>query len=220
MLGRGHALSGAVGYLAAAPVVLPGIGGLELAAGTLLCAGAALAPDLDHPGSTVSRSAGPASQVAAAGVRAVSGGHRMGTHSLFFSAISAVAAWWLAYVASTALAAAVVAGFLVAVAGPLLGRSFGMRVTATTGVAAGVGLGYAINDGHLALGAWYALAVPLGVFLHAMGDLLTPQGVPLGYPFTRARAKLPLFTTGSPVEGAVTGVLAVAGVYLGVLAVA
>lgn len=68
MMGRGHALSGGAFWL----------GGCSLSAqweqpqpvstivlGTMVCAGWALASDLDHPGSTVARSAGPVTRLLA-----------------------------------------------------------------------------------------------------------------------------------------------------------
>jgi len=52
MMARSHALLGAAGWLAAAPVVSDAIHQPldlpALAASTLVCAGAALLPDLDH----------------------------------------------------------------------------------------------------------------------------------------------------------------------------
>lgn len=202
MLGRNHALSGAFGFAVTAPMVLDELDLATVVAGTLLCAGAALAPDLDHPGSTVSRSAGPVSRVAAVGVRAASGGHRQGTHSLMFAALACAASLWLVHEAPLTAAAAV-AGFLVAVAAPLIGKHVGITVGVPAGLVLGGGLYWTIANGQVALGDWYVLAITLGVLLHALGDLLTPQGVPLLWPFAKVRFRVPLFTTGSPVEGIV-----------------
>src|SRR6185437_3420528 len=54
MLGRDHALSGAVVLAALAPPLHVGIA--HLAAGVVLGAGAGVLPDIDHPDSTISRS--------------------------------------------------------------------------------------------------------------------------------------------------------------------
>jgi LexA-binding, inner membrane-associated putative hydrolase len=54
--GRDHALTGAVAFAAAAPLLH--LTALSVAAGTVLTAGAALLPDIDEPGSTISRQGG------------------------------------------------------------------------------------------------------------------------------------------------------------------
>ena len=59
------------------PVGDPGV-----VTGALICAGAALLPDLDHPGGTVARSLPPVSRWLAKGLSRLAGGHRRGTHSL------------------------------------------------------------------------------------------------------------------------------------------
>lgn len=61
-MGRSHALSGAVGWLAgcaALDVVGLEVPGAVIAAGVVVSTGFALLPDLDHEGSTVSRTLGP-----------------------------------------------------------------------------------------------------------------------------------------------------------------
>src|SRR6185437_10194221 len=80
MLGRDHALSGAVVVAALAPPLHVGIA--HLAAGVVLGAGAGVLPDIDHPDSTISRSFGFLTEWFAWVVDRISGGHRHGTHSL------------------------------------------------------------------------------------------------------------------------------------------
>ena len=90
MLGRDHALLGAVlGVGLAEPVARlahahlpPG----QVAAAGAICAGSALLPDIDEPGSTVSRRLGPVSEEVAALTNKLAGGHRQATHSLWFAA--------------------------------------------------------------------------------------------------------------------------------------
>ena len=53
MLGRDHALSGAVVFAALAPSLH--VTAAHLAAGVVLAAGAGVLPDIDHPDSTISR---------------------------------------------------------------------------------------------------------------------------------------------------------------------
>jgi membrane-bound metal-dependent hydrolase YbcI (DUF457 family) len=91
MLGRTHALSGAVVGAAVgltATHLTPG----PLAVGVVLTAGAAVLPDIDHPDATCARSFGFITQAFAWVIEHVSGGHRHGTHSLVgIAAFSAAA---------------------------------------------------------------------------------------------------------------------------------
>src|SRR3984957_9217773 len=80
MLGRDHALSGAVAFAALAPALH--VHEAFLAAGVVLTAGAGVLPDIDHPDSTISRSFGFLTEWFAWVVDRISGGHRHGTHSL------------------------------------------------------------------------------------------------------------------------------------------
>src|SRR5512146_1071310 len=80
MLGRDHALSGAVVFAALAPSLH--VTEAHLAAGLVLAAGAGVLPDIDHPDSTISRSFGFLTEWFAWLVDRLSGGHRHGTHSL------------------------------------------------------------------------------------------------------------------------------------------
>lgn len=91
MLGRDHALSGAAAFAMIAPELH--VTGVHLAAGTVLAAGAAVLPDIDHPDSTISRSFGYLTRGFAWAVEKVSGGHRHGTHSLAGIAVFAALSW-------------------------------------------------------------------------------------------------------------------------------
>lgn len=96
MMGPSHAACGAAAWVALTgtytvhladisfPVglgLMP-VGDPGLITGALICAGAALLPDLDHPGGTVARSLPPVSRWLARGLSRLAGGHRRGTHSL------------------------------------------------------------------------------------------------------------------------------------------
>ena len=96
MMGPSHAACGAAAWVALtgtytvhlADTTLPvGLGLMPVGdpgviTGALICAGAALLPDMDHPGGTVARSLPPLSTWLARGVSRLGGGHRRGTHSL------------------------------------------------------------------------------------------------------------------------------------------
>ncbi|WP_055082829.1 metal-dependent hydrolase [Kocuria salsicia] len=96
MMGPSHAACGAAAWVALtgtytvqlADVSLPvglgvmPVGNAGVITGSLICAGAALLPDLDHPGGTVARSLPPLSGWIAKATSTLSGGHRRATHSL------------------------------------------------------------------------------------------------------------------------------------------
>ena len=91
MLGRDHALSGAVVFAALAPSLH--VTAAHLAAGVVLAAGAGVLPDIDHPDSTISRSFGFLTEWFAWMVDRISGGHRHGTHSLLGIAVFTAGAY-------------------------------------------------------------------------------------------------------------------------------
>src|SRR5688572_19788130 len=101
MMGKSHSLSGAVGWLAGC-AALAAVGhpasGRAAIVGALVSAGFALAPDVDHPQSTIARTLGPVTRLIATGVafaaarirtsscdhcerRPRRGGHRALTHT-------------------------------------------------------------------------------------------------------------------------------------------
>ena len=91
MLGRDHALSGAVVFAALAPSLH--VTAAHLAAGVVLAAGAGVLPDIDHPDSTISRSFGFLTEWFAWVVDRLSGGHRHGTHSILGIAVFTAGAY-------------------------------------------------------------------------------------------------------------------------------
>lgn len=185
MLGRDHALSGAVTFAVAAPLTVH-LTGVQLAAGTVLTAGAALLPDFDEPGSLIARRGGFLTMGFAHLVRRVSGGHRKGTHSLFGAAVFTGIAWaavtwsgslpgrawlfaWLALLMSAALRCL-----------PII-RGHHPDLA---GIAAAAGMCF---WPHMA-GVWHPalILVPvctgLGVLAHIAGDMMTRDGCPLLWP--------------------------------------
>lgn len=153
MMGRTHALTGAMAFGLAAPVLgaFAGLTAGELLLGTAVCAGAAVLPDIDHPGAGISRTFGPVTRGFARLVAWASGGHRRGTHSLTgagvftllasgATALYAGDAWWLV-TGGVAAGVLVAGGALVAAAGAPDGHRAAHRVrrtaaTAWTGAAA------------------------------------------------------------------------------------
>jgi membrane-bound metal-dependent hydrolase YbcI (DUF457 family) len=198
MMGRDHALSGAVAFAALAPELH--VTAAHLAAGVVLAAGAGVLPDIDHPDSTISRSFGFLTEWFAWVVDRISGGHRHGTHSLIGIAVFTAGAWgsglyqlsepkamlsghlgfsWhivpatlvLALLYSSALRALHIGGHF----GDLLGIGAAL-VTCFTGA----------DVAQLTVASWHipllAVVVALGCAAHIAGDELTHGGCPLFWP--------------------------------------
>jgi len=219
MMSYSHSLSGAAVWLAVVPAVglVAQVGPREILMGAVVTAGAALLPDLDSVGSTASRALGGASAVFSRLVRHGSGGHRQGTHSLL-----AVAAMGLLAQLAVVLGWAWVPVLLVLWAGlrglRLIGSKRSTGLLAFAAVTAGVLAMRAMGTGM----AWVGIAVALGALAHLLGDMLTPEGVPLGWaPWHRhaRRYTVSLFTTNTwPEHLLVTPALLVGIVLLGKLA--
>ena len=200
MLGRDHALTGAVVFAALGPALH--VTGAHLAAGVVLTAGAGVLPDIDHPDSTIARSFGFLTEGFAWLVARLSGGHRHGTHSLLGIAVFTAgalaagayqlsgptigsaghpafswhlvpAALILALLYSSALRALHIGGHH----GDLLGIS-GSVVTCYAGW----------DLFRLPVGSWHvpmlAVATALGCAAHIAGDELTHGGCPVFWPFS------------------------------------
>jgi membrane-bound metal-dependent hydrolase YbcI (DUF457 family) len=192
MMGGHHAISGTAAWMALAgsATVLGHVSGLDLwdlspsqvIAGAVVATGAALLPDIDHPGATIARSGGGLTKAL---TRAVSraAGHRGATHTL------------LAVVAFTALTA-FVNGLDWQVRAPVLGEieagaallvtilcALGTRALKTVegrllpwavGLAGGLLVAVTAPDTSF----WLPAAVAVGALTHLVGDLLTTDGVP------------------------------------------
>lgn len=190
MLGKNHLLVGTAGFLVAGQATSTMLGdplsGPELICGAVVCAGAAMLPDIDHPQATVARSLGPVTGFLSRVVSKLAGGHRNGTHSLLalflvYLGMGALLAWgpepW------TALA---VCFFFTSLALRTLTEADGFVCAALSAfIAAGLVL---ISPDP----AWLAFAVAFGHLLHLVGDVLTPEGVPPLWPVSKVRISIPI----------------------------
>lgn len=177
MLGRDHALLGGVGYLAIAPMVFPHLSPEELGVGCLTSAAFALLPDIDEPGSTVSRKLGPISRAVSEVTNKVAGGHRQATHSLLFVALVGVGAWF-AYHHRPALTVIVALSSLLVFRMLLpkvikYARLAGFSMLAVTALA-----GWWVWHARLGSDGWFVFATAGGCLWHMVGDSLTVEGVP------------------------------------------
>lgn len=216
MNGRTHALSGAVAYLAAAPLLIPTAPPEVAAVGAVMAAGAALLPDLDHPDATAARAYGPITWVLARAVCAVSGGHRGATHSLLGIAVAGGLAAAVSYAGGWPLTVAVWLCVGLAVRA-LRGRTRrgGMASGLVSAAACAVPAWWLVHGSGWVVAAPTGWALAVGYAAHIAGDALTEHGVPLGWPHRR-RYRLASIDTGEWVE---TRLVAPAlGVALAVLA--
>lgn len=192
MMGSSHALSGAAAWTAATAVA-PGAFGIvpldpaSVTAGAVVCAGAALLPDADHPSATIAHSIPVAGSAVAGAVGAATGGHRHGMHSLLAVAVVAACSWWLGtlwWQPTPELPRFSIGGTLAAVALTAFGTKV-LRITRTwfnawlVGLVAALALAWVMPEAN----GWLPLCVTLGYAIHLLGDMLTTGGVPLLWPF-------------------------------------
>lgn len=213
MMGKSHLLLGSAGYLAVGVPILEASGHqttlVEIGAGTIVAAGAAMLPDLDHPQATVARSLGPVTEILSKFVAKIAGGHRNGTHSFLACA--------LMFIGCTALFNADF-GKWAALAFVFLTTSLVMRtLTEADGWSGAIVSGIvAASIVTIAPGsAWLVDAIVLGYCLHLLGDVLTPEGIPPLWPVSKHRVKFPIIgTTGDKREAFIGVLCAIATVWL------
>lgn len=200
MMGHGHAVMGAAGWVTLTSPYLGGVGELPLeqvAVGAIVTAGAALLPDADHHAATISRSLPPVSSLLVRGVGAVAGGHRQGTHSLIgivaFTALAALLVIPRIAIAGKAfqIGSWVLVLLLVAFAAKPLRLTRGWISCWAVAIATATGLAWFAPASLW----WLPVSVAVGVTIHIIGDLLTEQGVALWWPWKQGRVALPLLGT-------------------------
>ena len=232
MMGSAHSASG----LFAGALLLPWAPVMPTPAAqaswVAVVGGMAMLPDLDHHSSTISRMWGAPSRLAGAGIGAVFGGHRNGTHSLLGVAVFTLVAWaaeswlgmwgrmfWIALAIGLALNAItpilpnrfrlppgvpVVGGKTIHPENTVLGLNI---------VISWAGAWWLVHNTPPAATAWLPWAVALGMLTHMVGDWFTKGGVPWLWPI-RWRNAAGLWTTGSTFEKAVATPAFVAGAVL------
>lgn len=208
-MARGHALMGALAWLAGAGAAAELAGGADwpiLVIGTPVCAGWAIIPDIDHPGSKVARSVGPASQGVAELVaftgrllhqwtrttwdRVDEDGHRTITHTFLGAAVFGLAvtlAGWLGgHVAAAVLVFWPAHLGLSACSGRMARRArFGRgrnAVRVRWSLLAAAALAAAAAAGTPGSAWWLGLAAGGGAAIHLVGDMATNSAVPAVWP--------------------------------------
>ncbi|MFD7900138.1 metal-dependent hydrolase [Streptomyces sp. NPDC059568] len=221
MMGPAHSLSGAAAWLgvgAAAAAAGHGMPWPVLAVGALICAGAALAPDLDHKAATISRAFGPVSRTLCEIVDKLSyavykatrkpgdsrrtGGHRTLTHTWLWAVLIGAGASAVAYAGGRWAVLAILFVHLVLAVEGLLWRA--ARVSsdvlvwllgATSAWILADVLDKPGNGADWLFTApgqeylWLGLPIVLGALVHDIGDALTVSGCPILWPIPLGRKR-------------------------------
>ncbi|GAA1748170.1 MULTISPECIES: metal-dependent hydrolase [Streptomonospora] len=208
MMGHSHALSGIVGWMAVVPFldgrevlgVSFDLGPGEIVAGSLVCAGAALIPDLDAKSSTITNTYGAFTRALSGIFNWMFGGHRNGTHSLLFAVLMGSVTQGLALWSEFAVQIFVFLLLGIAFNGLGLGSEKNSIASAVINAMATGAVTLALFTSGVDY-SWIGLAVAFGCFLHFLGDMATELGVPLLWPATKYRFGEKIgFTTDSKVE--------------------
>lgn len=192
MMGKSHAISGAAAWLAVTsttPLAL----GLDpqppqvMAVGALVCAGAALLPDLDHPSATGAQSVPIIGRAAATAISGMAGGHRHGTHSILGTLAFFAIVWALQFTAvvTPLRPEPIHIGGTVAT---VLTVCFALKAAKLVGSWWKAWLGGALVGALVAVVpvadlGWLSHALALGFAVHLAGDFLTIGGLPLLWPW-------------------------------------
>lgn len=232
MMGPSHAVCGAVAGVAlgvATPLSVNALGvphdAASLAACALIASGSALVPDLDQRSSSISHSLTPLTEAIATVVGAVSGGHRNGTHSLLGVAVFALLARALTLgtfsrVLPWGWTLNVGLALIVLLLGALALRALKFDFGPVAGWVGALALALVLGFTVPLTQPWVALAMVAGYLAHLAGDALTTQGIPLFWPSTRLKARLPILgDAGSAREGWLVGALGLYGLAVAVLGV-
>ncbi|WP_449062410.1 metal-dependent hydrolase [Planomonospora algeriensis] len=199
MMGHTHALTGAIAWLGIAPplaalplltessrfvetgVMVNALTPAEFIAGALICAGAAMLPDLDHPSATIAQTFGPVTWALSKGVNWLAGGHRNATHSLLFAAAAGFGAHYLAN--THPIGRDVLVVLLIGLALRAIGIGVpGKKVaSAMVNVALTAGLFLVFRSDGVGY-AWLGVAVAVGCLVHVVGDCCTEKGCPVLWP--------------------------------------
>lgn len=222
MMGPAHSLSGAAAWLgvgaataaAGNPMPWP-----VLLAGALICAGAALAPDLDHPAATISRAFGPVSHWVCEIVGKLShvvykatrkpgdgrrsGGHRTLTHTWLWAVLigagcSAVALlggrWGVLVILFVHLVLAIEGLLWRATRGSAADILVWLLAATSSWIIAGLLDQPGNGSDWLFTGPgqeylWLGLPVVLGALMHDIGDAITVSGCPILWPIPIGRKR-------------------------------
>ncbi len=226
MLGYGHSTMGAavwIGLSATTNLSLGVIPGADsktaVLAGAVIAAGAALVPDVDHKGTTISKALPPITNGLSKIINKLSGGHRKGTHSLLGLAASTALVLFVLQKTWTisiderpfGVTVALFVLFLGSFASQALKLKIGKLESWPTALVLAIIAGLTFPSD----AAWLPFAFGIGYLVHLVGDTITTDGIPWLYPFFKQDFAIPVLgDTGSIREKSLTGLL---GLYFSVV---
>ncbi|MGW1199293.1 metal-dependent hydrolase [Streptomyces sp. NPDC002536] len=228
MMGPAHSLSGAAAWLgagAAAAAAGHAMPWPVLVVGALICAGAALAPDLDHKSATISRAFGPISRNLCEIIDRLShavykatrmkgdprrnGGHRTLTHTALWALLIGAGASALAVTGGRWAVLGILFVHVVLAVEGLLWRVARMSSDVLVWLLGAAGawiLAEVLNrpgngsdwlfSGPGEEYMWLGLPIVLGALVHDIGDALTVSGCPILWPLPIGRKRW--YPVGSP----------------------
>jgi membrane-bound metal-dependent hydrolase YbcI (DUF457 family) len=167
----------------------------------MVCAGAAMLPDLDHPSATIAQTFGPVTWMLSKAVNRLSGGHRQATHSLLFCVAMGLGAHALAQYNTVGRDIVVVLMIGLALRALAVGVPGKTITSAVVNILLTAGLFLIFQSLGVGYG-WLGLAVGVGALAHVVGDCLTERGCPVLWPI-KGRWLLPYkigFKTGKAFE--------------------
>lgn len=192
MMGGHHAISGTAAWMALAGSVQVlghpiGLGLWDLdsgqvISGAVVATGAALLPDIDHPGATISRSGGGITKAITRTIGSLAG-HRGATHTLLAVAVFTGIAMlvntvdWtlrLPVLGEVQTGAALLVGAMCAIGTRALKMVDGLVLPWIVGIIAALVIAVIAPD----TAFWLPAAVAVGCLTHLAGDLLTTDGIP------------------------------------------
>lgn len=156
--------------------------------GSIICAGAAMLPDIDHHNASIAHSLPPLTMVMARFFQTASGGHRHGTHSIVGVLFFGIVAWLASFLVikdvgflgdlniGAGLMAIILSAFAFKVLRFMPGEA--RRAPWAAGITIGVITTLVFPEGP----SWLIACVVIGVIVHIAGDMLTKEGCNLLWP--------------------------------------
>lgn len=156
--------------------------------GAIICAGAAMLPDIDHHNATIAHSLPPLTMIMARFFMTISGGHRHGTHSIVGTLFFGIVAWLASFLVikdvgwlgDLNVGAGLMAIFLSAFAFKVL--RFMPDTARKAPWAAGIMVGIVTTLVFPQGPSWLIACVVIGVAVHIAGDMLTKEGCNIFWP--------------------------------------
>ena len=203
MMGYSHAVSGAAGWFAVTSTAA-GFGWYtlepdQILAGDLLCAGAALAADADHPSATIAYSIPGVGKAVTGAIGSAAGGHRKGTHTIWAVLVMLAACFGLSIIPplQTQWGPVNVFAFIATLALTTFATKV-LRIAKNWALAWLIGIAFAVIL-HLLMPdsyEWIPMCIAIGYLIHLLGDFLTVGGLAWFYPWV---PKPPAWFTAIPV---------------------